>query len=181
MDRDTTPANENSPAKGQLYTARQAAVILGCSQRSLYRWEEANLIDKPELIKVGELAVRVYSAAQVQAIRGFMQSRLPSKTKPKRSAKAHSEKKKEFTIHRRKSKRDPLKPRRKVSAKGRSDTSKRTPRAKFSAEELAMLDDAIFAEARDWVLQNGGGCVSLIPELKTGVVKKFAVPKVEDI
>ncbi len=79
-------SNMSEPAttqttESQLYTARQAAQKLGCSQRSLYRWEEARLIEKPQLIKVGDLAVRVYTEAKLKAIERFMQSRPSSETK----------------------------------------------------------------------------------------------------
>jgi hypothetical protein len=62
------------------YTSRQAAQLLGCSLRSLYRWEQDDQVIplnlRPERIQVGGLSVRIYTAAKVEAIRSRVQSRL---------------------------------------------------------------------------------------------------------
>jgi hypothetical protein len=59
-----------------LYTVGQLADMLGCSVRSIYRWEEQGVIPPPTRIDRGEVSARVYSTAQVADIRAKVQGRI---------------------------------------------------------------------------------------------------------
>ena len=59
-----------------LYTVGQLADMLGCSVRSIYRWEEQGAIPPPTRIDRGEISARVYSAAQVADIRAKVEGRI---------------------------------------------------------------------------------------------------------
>lgn len=58
------------------YTAGQAARMLGCSLRTLYRWEESGVIPPANRTKRGQVNARIYTAEQVEAIREKVQDRL---------------------------------------------------------------------------------------------------------
>src|SRR5262245_48712657 len=60
----------------QLYSVGQLAEMIGCSVRSIYRWEEAGAIPKPDRIERGEVSARVYTQSQVEEIRKKVRGRL---------------------------------------------------------------------------------------------------------
>ena len=63
-------------SKEPIYTARQLALLLGCSLRSIYRWEKAGVIPAATRIKRGGVSARIYTASQAEAIRQKVQGRL---------------------------------------------------------------------------------------------------------
>lgn len=66
-------------AKAQIkerYTAGQLARTLGCSLRTLYRWEESGVIPRADRIERGNVSTRIYTASQVEEIRRKVQARL---------------------------------------------------------------------------------------------------------
>src|ERR1700733_13768168 len=58
------------------YTASMVARILGCSLRSIYRWEKDNQIPQARRIDVGGISVRVFTPKEIEAIRKIVQARL---------------------------------------------------------------------------------------------------------
>src|SRR5437764_334733 len=60
----------------QRYTVGQLAKILGCSLRSLYRWEEAGVIPQAARIDRGEVSAGFYTASRGQEIRRILKPRL---------------------------------------------------------------------------------------------------------
>jgi predicted transcriptional regulator len=58
------------------YTAGQLARMLGCSLRSIYRWEEAGVIPRAKRVERGKVSARIYTASQVEEIRSSVQARL---------------------------------------------------------------------------------------------------------
>ena len=58
------------------YTAAQAAQMLGCSLRSLYRWEKAGVIPAAKRVERGQVPARVYTVSEVEAIRKITHDRV---------------------------------------------------------------------------------------------------------
>jgi hypothetical protein len=58
------------------YSAGQVARMLGCSLRSLYRWEESGAIPKAGRIDRGGVSARVYTEAQIEELRRILGDRL---------------------------------------------------------------------------------------------------------
>jgi excisionase family DNA binding protein len=58
------------------YTAGQAARMLGCSLRTLYRWEEDGTIPAVDRVNRGKLRVRIFTESQIERIRRKVQGRL---------------------------------------------------------------------------------------------------------
>jgi hypothetical protein len=58
------------------FTAGQVARELGCSLRSIYRWEESGVIPAATRVERGCVSVRIYSAAEVEEIRRRVHGRL---------------------------------------------------------------------------------------------------------
>jgi DNA-binding transcriptional MerR regulator len=59
-----------------LITVGQLADMLGCSVRSIYRWEESGVIPKPQRIDRGNVSARVYTETEVEQIRKKLHGRL---------------------------------------------------------------------------------------------------------
>jgi DNA-binding transcriptional MerR regulator len=59
-----------------VYTVSQAAELLGCSIRSLYRWEQAGIIPKPDRVENGGVSTRVYRESTIDQIRKLVGGRL---------------------------------------------------------------------------------------------------------
>jgi hypothetical protein len=64
------------PHEERTYTAGQLARMLGCSLRSIYRWEEAGVIPRATRVERGKVSARIYTASQVEKIRSSVQARL---------------------------------------------------------------------------------------------------------
>jgi hypothetical protein len=58
------------------YTVGQLADMLGCSVRSIYRWEERGVIPQALRVDRGEVSARVYTQSQVEEIRQKVQARI---------------------------------------------------------------------------------------------------------
>ena len=58
------------------YTVGQVAKLLGCSIRSLYRWEKEGLIPIARRLDCGAIRTRVYNDADLDEIRKFAEGRL---------------------------------------------------------------------------------------------------------
>jgi transcriptional regulator with XRE-family HTH domain len=68
---------DNEGAEEQpTYTASQLAEELGCSVRSIYRWEKGEVIPKAERIDRGMVQARVYTKAQAEEIRKKVKERI---------------------------------------------------------------------------------------------------------
>ena len=63
-------------AETSVYTVGQAAARLGCSIRSLYRWEQAGIIPKPNRVENGGVSMRLYSESAIEQIRKSVAGRL---------------------------------------------------------------------------------------------------------
>ena len=59
-----------------VYSVGQVAAMLGCSVRSLYRWEKSGAIPAPTRIDRGGVSARVYSQLQVEEIREKVKGRI---------------------------------------------------------------------------------------------------------
>jgi DNA-binding transcriptional MerR regulator len=59
-----------------VFSAGQLADILGCSIRSIYRWEETGVIPTAQRVERGGVSARVYTASQVEEIRQRVQGRI---------------------------------------------------------------------------------------------------------
>jgi hypothetical protein len=67
-------AGENP--KDKTFTAGRLAKMLGCSVRSIYRWEKSGVIPPATRIERGGVSTRIYTASQVEEIRHKVQGRL---------------------------------------------------------------------------------------------------------
>lgn len=59
-----------------LVSVGQLADRLGCSVRSIYRWEESGVILKPQRIDRGGVSARVYTESEVEEIQKTLHGRL---------------------------------------------------------------------------------------------------------
>jgi hypothetical protein len=62
--------------EGTVYSVGQVAEMLGCSVRSLYRWEDSNVIPKAQRIDRGGVSARIYTESQVEEIRKKVADRI---------------------------------------------------------------------------------------------------------
>jgi hypothetical protein len=60
----------------RVFSAGQLADMLGCSIRSIYRWEETGVIPMAQRVERGGVSARVYTASQVEEIRQKVQGRI---------------------------------------------------------------------------------------------------------
>lgn len=59
------------------YTTSQAAAKIGISRQTLQAWIAARKITPPEFTRIGKLAVRLWSEAEVEAARLFLNPNRP--------------------------------------------------------------------------------------------------------
>src|SRR4051794_4160748 len=76
--------------KAPVYTVGQAAELLGCSVRSLYRWEQARIIPEPDRVENGAVRTRVYSDSTIDQIRKLVGGRLTCAAALRRESQAEN-------------------------------------------------------------------------------------------